>query len=751
MAQKLFDIKISALDFVRSFWQTTENERALFCTDGGKMPVFKDTIKTAEWESGTIKVTINADEGTTLQDAKPTNSIAGFPYTNYTRLIDPDDPATKTLFPLVAPPLIEHDISSEMEVTADRVAGYFSNDMTLGAYKCSNEDSTNEYEIATSNTPTLVVRKNSGGTLSTITGFISGTGASINKNVCFYRYSYAYYMKLTDYADGYYYRRGTVGSKINNINDIIKSVSTQFTSSCMATFETNFLIFENQTDCDYYLQTGDSSKAVKFETELPTVKRWYIKSKIYKCDDNLKTNKTLVQQNDSNYDFDKTLSGYAGTRPIAGYIDQSNDNEYNIIMVKNPNSNFVEGSEKLGNAEPIEEIKEFNEMSNDVWSWSVPFPYNNRYYYGSNNTNIPIFANINMVYAYFNGLIDENSSLNKGGNYEGRDVDLGEPKDKTTFNSASSIGLFDTVYSCTTALQCKAVRDIIYDETNMDNILDGLKLNGETPLSFIIDSFEIPFDVSPWCEELTATALSLGTYVAQLETPINVLAQRSTVVDMFSVDISGIYNDFRDYLQRFYLKLPYYSLIELDINQYLYHTLSCKVHFSYKTGDIRYYLLCDGIVTDTYDTSVRIGVPLIGTDNYTASMQKINASMGIVNTGVSALAHGMTFNVSGAINDVQKGFNYGMELDKATPKMQQGSYSNTAQWAEEMKAYLIIEQPQIEYGDNIEEQYGRPDNRYGVIGDNTGFITCSNALLTGKATEHEKEMIIALLQKGIYI
>lgn len=285
-------------------------------------------------------------------------------------------------------------------------------------------------------------------------------------------------------------------------------------------------------------------------------------------------------------------------------------------------------------------------------------------------------------------------------------------------------------------------------QSQMDDVLDGLAMYGENPVNFIVNAFYLPFNPEDFIDDElphqddTLTTTNFGRYTAEIGGHHRVLSLKPKTIG--SMEITGNYNDFRDYTTKnLYLLLPYCGIQQLNTEKYIYKTLTLKAFFDIRTGIIKYYVYAGDSIMDMFQGSIKSDMPVAGS-NRSESMKNIISSAGQFFAGGARVASG---DLTG-LGDMLGGL-YG--TGKAAPKSVSGSFSAETNLMDFKDCKLIIEDVECWYPANIVANYGRPDNRVGNIGSNTGYVQVDNVQLHSTQTLSRQEEIIRLLKEGVII
>lgn len=214
---------------------------------------------------------------------------------------------------------------------------------------------------------------------------------------------------------------------------------------------------------------------------------------------------------------------------------------------------------------------------------------------------------------------------------------------------------------------------------------------------------------------------------------------------IFNYFLQPAYDDWRQYMCNYYLYLPYVGVVGIDAEKYVNHMLSADLIFDIRTGSLKYNILCDATVLDSFAGNVRISLPVTAASPFSASMNKVVTA---TETTVGTVLNAASGNGVGAVRDAARGL---MEIAKPVQKKSTGGYSPSTSIFDSLHVYLIAEAPEVYYGDGIQERYGYPDNQFETIGSFSGYVEIADAELQTRATETEQNEILTLLMQGVII
>lgn len=364
------------------------------------------------------------------------------------------------------------------------------------------------------------------------------------------------------------------------------------------------------------------------------------------------------------------------------------------------------------------------------------------------SANINIFTDIDKCDNFLrNGIIEEDSE-NEDLPYEGPNSPIGDNYSLTDFNSNIDNSAPLSRALLLTKNNMNKIAEALYsDSSGFQSILEGLDLYGQQPLSFIVDSFYLPFDPTPF---ITIESTPVTTNFGKTEVAIGehkVIGSCAKIVTVAETSIVGAYNDFRDYLgSNYYIYLPYCGIMLLEIEKYMYHKLKVKVFFDVRTGSLKYYLCSDDKVQDMYECSVRESMPLISTDTYQATREKISSAFNLA----GGIATSIMNPVAGAALLGQMA-DSALNIEKTPPAHLSGSFSPASTICDSLDIVIWIQQKEISYPNNMRETYGIPDNKISTIGSFSGFIKCDDIILESSQSQNRKDKVVQLLSEGIFV
>lgn len=319
------------------------------------------------------------------------------------------------------------------------------------------------------------------------------------------------------------------------------------------------------------------------------------------------------------------------------------------------------------------------------------------------------------------------------------------------------------------------IAGVDYDNYNY-KILDSFLVSN--PIDSIISLKRFPFNI-PHTFSNSKTPVNLGKNHGSAQGYLTYNAFNS--VQFAGINIFPRFgNSFLDYAPytEYELYVPFCGAVKLNAGDILGHTLNCRLQIDLITGACTAYIMADSLVIETMTGTVSCELALTGIDSATIDANIQNSVLNHVNARTNkevSMLSPMT--VGGLIGVVSNPFKTAGSIANAKTETQRAEYELThiqtpphtmvsagglTGWCQEFNARLMIYYP---VGDVITDtvppeltnlaNYGHTtgfatiDNT--LLSSYSGFTVATNAILNFAATDTEKEMIMSLLQSGVYL
>lgn len=345
------------------------------------------------------------------------------------------------------------------------------------------------------------------------------------------------------------------------------------------------------------------------------------------------------------------------------------------------------------------------------------------------------------------------------------------------------------------------------DISNLQNFLNGSyspsevqwieDFKGTNPADYIVSIQKYPF-----------TLPSVGNpeiVIGSVPTSINAKSlfssslsiNQSTIYDFGGIELTGelLYGDFRDYLCKLTLIMPFIGSIDLDPRMYMGHRVDLQYIIDFDTGSVAAEIKRDGLTMETKTSTISITIPFFAANmgayqnalaqtQFAIEQSKIKQIAGIMSTSISiggtlatgasggalsdtaslgaagGLVGGIASMLSGQVQQQQLQY----ELEHTAPQIGSVSVAAPANaFFLDDRARLIITRPCMIPGYNAEVYSHTVGNACaipGTLSSFSGYTIASAAELSSitardgsgvSPTAEELRMIKQALQAGIYV
>lgn len=353
--------------------------------------------------------------------------------------------------------------------------------------------------------------------------------------------------------------------------------------------------------------------------------------------------------------------------------------------------------------------------------------------------------------------------------------------DPTTFNPVelANGGLKRYVVDATNLNQFGREMWDIIDISNPDELIQNQTLTNfltNNPLDCIVSIKRFP--LSDMRQTVSATNPMLGKVKV-----LNVLAYpfdaNSTILSCGTKKIPRFFNDFRDYLCRYELILPFCGTLNLDPESVVGKNIEIKYAIDYTTGTCTAWVLCDTtdgkqVVIDSANGNCCIDIPMSGVETATLTGEIYNANENLKTAKFNAITSGVlnvgnfvsdikNRNIGGAVGVAAKTVNAVHDIKKQEwniehteiPLKMVGASSGCNSFQIELTPRLTAYVPKTlsTYNEsNYLHTVGAAVCDTTTIGSYSGYAEITNVDLSGfAATNTEKQMIANALGNGVYL
>lgn len=382
-------------------------------------------------------------------------------------------------------------------------------------------------------------------------------------------------------------------------------------------------------------------------------------------------------------------------------------------------------------------------------------------YNGYGSTNIPIFRSATEVQQYFDGVIGIEDSIN-GGETSIKTSSIGEEltaSDIPTINLATS-GIGSFAYALSGTQLTEIMEDYLYtDDTNLqDTMKEALWAWGNNPIDFLIDCYYVPFSITHFYDTINSN-LKFGSYQFPNTSYPAIKETNGNRLVLFNTTFEGVYGDWRDFTQFNYdLFLPFIGFVPLDVQKYLNKQVRCEMMFDISTHNLRYYLFVDNKITDRFDGSVGINIPLMATDIVNKAKHDRELKYGIAGDIMGVVGSGLSIETGSknavgdalsGINNIIGGIKKYQELSNRASSGVNGSFSSSMNVYDISYAYLRITERQMIIPQGINQIYNYPSYYMGTLSNLSGYCEIDDIQLKSNCTEYEYNEIKNILKEGV--
>lgn len=330
------------------------------------------------------------------------------------------------------------------------------------------------------------------------------------------------------------------------------------------------------------------------------------------------------------------------------------------------------------------------------------------------------------------------------------DIDKNKYTEETPLNipSITAVGAFNKYYAISQD-DVESLCNFLYtnNQSAITNILDGLKLNGENPMNFLISLKMFPFDIGEY-GDITAATIGFGNGV-----DTGIVAEKlnnfSAILDLGTCTFREYNKNFYDYEPYTHAKLyiPYCGEVSISTAQFVGHAINVKMIVDIITGACCAVVFCDGVAVDYSNGNLAVEIPITGenaTEYVSRGMTDISKSIG----SVMGLANG------GGVNSFLQGLEAGYDFNHMpTPLQTNGTSTAQTNFYKPQKCYFIVQSPILLPTLAYKSQVGYACEVTRKLNDLQGFTVCGNVtnITPARATEQEINEIKQLLESGVYL
>lgn len=346
--------------------------------------------------------------------------------------------------------------------------------------------------------------------------------------------------------------------------------------------------------------------------------------------------------------------------------------------------------------------------------------------------------------------LDSNDPLQTLDPPDTSDIDPNHYTDETPLNypTITAVGAFNKYFAISKE-DIDDLCDFLYtnNQSAISDMLDGLKLNGENPMNFLISLKMFPFDIGEYAD-ITPANIGFGNGV-----DTGIVAERvnsfTAVLDLGSCTFRNYNHNFYDYEPYTNAKLyiPFCGEVSINTAQFVGHTISVKMIVDIITGACCAVVFCDGIAVSYSNGNMAVEIPITG-ENATEYVSRGMADVGKTIESVVGLANG------GGVNSLLQGLEAGYDFNHMpTPLQTNGTSTAQTNFYKPKKCYFVVQSPVLLPTSAYKSQVGYACEVTRTLNDLHGFTVCGNVtnITPAQATEQEINEIKQLLESGVYL
>lgn len=515
-----------------------------------------------------------------------------------------------------------------------------------------------------------------------------------------------------------------------------------------ASFSTTLPMFNNETDALNYLNTGDTSNAIK---DLKT--DWTLgidgtKNPLYK----LKWNCDSISKND----IARVRIGYGGYDDISGKVSihkwqlvNYSPSHFNANYAQINNTVWGEVAEIVSPLASLAAVYIAVQLEYYSTPTVLPTDYSSIMYCElfKNQKNDHMYGDIGFLEKDDNGLYSK-VTTGDGSTFTVKDGEDGskivtsddddgysddkddDENDNDTSDVSSGIGVLTTTFKMTKA-RLQQLGRFLWGS----NIFDNFSLICNNPIENIISCKSIPLSLNG-----TTQKIILGN----VDTGVNgdKVSNNFTKQNIGSIAITEKYHNFLDYAPytNVIIYLPYVGFKELDTNLVMGKTLSIYYTVDIITGGCLCQITSNNVKLYEFNGNMGIDIPITASNRAQVEAGYISSGIGIA----SSVASG---NIVGAatslINSAESQYHY---ASTSSPNPMCVASTNRT-------CYVILDRPTYQTLKSFNHTRGKKCYLTKTINTLKGYTICDEHIdLSGiRATDSEKEELIKILSSGFFV
>lgn len=373
---------------------------------------------------------------------------------------------------------------------------------------------------------------------------------------------------------------------------------------------------------------------------------------------------------------------------------------------------------------------------------------NEMYYFWTNSTHISAeFQNYTSFYEYIEGIEITTTPTDEGDNYSGEGGGKGIVDDRSDYIPSDGLPTVSAISSGFVNLYNPTLANIQSLHTFMmsDGFLENVKKLISNPIDYIISLHLIP--VTP--TTVGSESIKVGGIDTQVSMPI--ISSQYLTFDCGTVNVNEYWGSFIDYspFTKVSIFLPFVGIKELNLDDVMSGQIGVKYRIDVLTGNFMCSLHISSsrkvnAILYNYSGNMSMSIPVSASDY----RQKVSAFTQLVGSGAMVAVSGGTSPSA----DISFASNLANVALSKYGYSRSGNITGDASLLGNYTPYLIISRPNQSLPSKYKGLNGYTSNIGGTVGQFSGYNEFREVKTDGlTCLENEKQMIVDLLQSGVFV
>lgn len=335
-----------------------------------------------------------------------------------------------------------------------------------------------------------------------------------------------------------------------------------------------------------------------------------------------------------------------------------------------------------------------------------------------------------------------------------------------------------------TANQVNAFYTKIFDDANIQALLNGTQLFGSNQINSIKDLFYIPVSVDDIATTTTTQHIFLGSYDLDMGSDVKWITKNDKLIDCGTVTFNETFGSYLDFEPNclLYIWLPFCGVHQLQISKYINKTIHLRYGVSVFDGSCVAFLSTvqngHDVILDSFQGNMAVHRPITANDQarQTAALTQgilqtsatvvgtlgtVAAGAGVVGqaaavggieSGIAAgVGQGVVKGLPGSNNAIMSGANT-LQAALDAPITTRGSMGGMLSLFDTMIPTFIAARLKTIEPANEVEIVGKPSNVGGLVSSFSGYLkTSAFNLRNFTGTIDEAQEIQRMFRGGVYV